>query len=149
MGAVVVSGRDFVLQDPEKLLFHWASVRDPGRDAIYVTRVALPVLEIEGQMPGEVVFGGFSAARRILKGDVPADYSEVYVYTTDLQTLKNRFGPQKGRQNLIVFKADPFLASYGQLTTLPQTFVDLWNLPQWYAKEYIKSLKQKIDELLS
>ncbi|OGE07874.1 hypothetical protein A3I53_04285 [Candidatus Curtissbacteria bacterium RIFCSPLOWO2_02_FULL_40_13b] len=55
---------------------------------------------------------------------------------------------RQGRANLTILKADKFLASYGQITTLGQTFVDIWNLPIWYAKEFTKSLKEKIDELL-
>ena len=63
--------------------------------------------------------------------------------------IKERFSLVEGYPNLFVLEADPFLSNYGSVTTLAQTFVDLWNLSDWYAKEFIKALKEKIDELLS
>ena len=148
MGAVRVGGRNFVLEDSEKLLYHWASVRSLEKDIIFAGNVKLAVFEIEGRMPPEVVFGGFTAAREILGGMVPADYDTVYVYAASQEEVKNRFEFGKERPNLFVLKADGFLASYGPLTTIAQTFVDIWNLPIWYAKDFTKSLKEKIDELL-
>ena len=152
MGAVRVSGRDFRLEDPEKLLYYWASFRDFSREIIYQTRVSLPMNEIEGRMLPEAVFGGFSAYR-FRYSDTPADYDRVVVYLKDKQSLleeaKQRYPGQKGTTNLLILKADPFLSIYGQLTTIAQTFVDLWNLPEWYAKEYVKALKEKIDAALS
>ncbi|OGD89031.1 hypothetical protein A3D81_00165 [Candidatus Curtissbacteria bacterium RIFCSPHIGHO2_02_FULL_40_17] len=157
MGAVRVTGRFFILEDCEKLLYHWASVRSIEKDIIFTGNVKLAVLDIESRMPPEVVFGGFTAAREILGGVAPADYDTVYIYATGLEEIKKRFElgkdlpalqARQGRANLTILKADKFLASYGQITTLGQTFVDIWNLPIWYAKEFTKSLKEKIDELL-
>lgn len=148
MGAVRVTGRFFVLENPEKLLFHWASVRNLKKDTIFSTRVELPVLEIEGRMPPGIVFGGYSGARQKLT-EPPADYDKVYIYSRNLEEIKERFSFQKGSPNLIVLQPDEFLASYGQTTTLAQTFVDLWNLPEWYAREFTNALKKKIDDLLS
>ena len=148
MGAVRVTGRYFILEDPEKLLYHWASVRNFQRDIVYSTHIDSSVIEIEAKMPAEVIFGSFSAARQIL-AEPPADYDKVYVYATDLDEIKKRFKSQKGRENLFVLKADNFLSRYGQITPISQTFVDLWNLSDWYAKEFVKVLKEKIDELLS
>ena len=147
MGAVRVTGRFFVLEDPEKLLYHWASVRSIQKDIVFATHLDLPIFEIEGNMPSDVIFAGFSAARRIL-GVSPADYDKVFVYTKNVDLIKKRFDFKKGRENLIVMRQDPFLAKYGSLTTLSQTFVDLWNLPSWQAKEYVNALKEKIDGLL-
>lgn len=149
MGAVRVTGRYFLLEDPEKMLFHWATVRDLGEDTLFCGAVDLPVFEIEGRMPPEVIFGGFSAVRVIFQNNLPADYDKVYVYTNNLQSIKERFEFKKGKENLIVLKADEFLGNYGQTTTLCQTFVDLWNLSEWYAKEFTNALKEKIDGLLS
>lgn len=143
MGAVRVTGRYFILEDPEKLLYHWASVRDLKKETIFSGRVNLPVLEIEGRMPPEVVFGGFSAARQML-AEPPADYDRVYIYAKKADSIKKRFELEKGKENLIILKADKFLANYGQITTLSQTFVDLWNLSDWYAKEFVKALKEKV-----
>ena len=148
MGAVRVTGRYFILEDPEKLLYYWASVRNLKRDIIFSTHVNLPVLETESRMPAGIIFGGFTAARQIL-AQPPADYDKVYIYASDLTEIRRRFPAKKGQPNLFVLQADNFLADYGQVTTLGQTFADLWNLPDWYAKEYVKALKEKIDGLLS
>ena len=148
MGAVRVTGRFFILEDPEKLLYHWASFRDLKKDIILAGRVELPVFEIEGRVPPDVVFTGYSAARQILV-EPPADYDKVYLYTQNIEEIKKRFKFEKGRENLIALKGDRFLSNYGPVTTLSQTFVDLWNLSDWYAKEYVRSLKEKIDEILS
>ena len=148
MGAARVGGRGFVLEDPEKLVYHWASVRDLEKDIIFKGSLDLPVFEIEGSMPAGTVYGGFSAARYIL-GEAPSDYDKVYVYRQDPEEIKKRFVFGKGRQNLFILKADEFLPGYGGVTPLGQTFVDLWNMPEWYAKDFIKALKEKIDGLLS
>ena len=152
MGAVRVTGRFFVLEDPEKLLYHWASVRNFNKDIIFSGRVELPVFEIEGRMPSGIVFGGYTAARQILK-EASADYDKVYVYLkpqpSALKKIKERFQSGKGRTNLFVLKADPFLENYGERTILAQTFVDIWNFEDWYAKEFVNSLKRKIDGFLS
>jgi len=148
MGAVRVTGRFFVLEDPEKLLYHWASVRNLKKEIIFSGKIDLPILEIESQMPPEIVFGGYTAARFILD-EPPADYAKVFVYSQSPEKIKKRFLFQKGQPNFFVLKADPFLKNYGEHTCLAQTFVDLWNLDDWYAKEFVNSLKKKIDDLLS
>jgi len=148
MGAVKVGGREFILQDPEKLVYHWASVRDIGRDISYATLVNLPILELENSMLPEAVFACFSAYR-LRFNDAPADYDQVWFYSDKIEEIKKRFPPSKGRVNLYVLKPDPYLLNYGSITTLGQTFVDLWNQDSWYAKEFVNSLKGKIDEILS
>ena len=148
MGAVRVSGRNFTLEDPEKLLYHWASVRDIEKDVIFKGRVDSSIFEVEGAMPPEIVFGGYTAARNILEVS-PADYDKVFVYTKEVSGIKDRFNFTKGNPNLFILKADEFIEKYGQVTTLAQTFVDLWNMSEWYAKEFSRSLKEKIDGLLS
>lgn len=155
MGAVRVTGRFFVLEDPEKLLYHWASVRNLKKELVFSLHVELPIFEIEGRMPPGIIFGGYSAARQILK-EPPADYDRVFFYINDQllsleetsKKIKERFPLGKGRPNLFALKADPFLGDYGERTPIAQTFIDLWNLEDWYAKEFVNSLKKKIDELL-
>ncbi len=148
MGAVKVTGRYFILEDPEKLLYHWASGRNIESDILASLKVEEPILEVEAKMPPNVIFGAYSAARMALTTP-PADYDKVYVYTNDIEKIKDRFGIKKGNPNLFVLKPDVFLSNYGQMTTLAQTFVDLWNLKDWYAREYTKAIKEKIDAILS
>lgn len=144
IGAIKVTGRNFQIVDTEKFLYLWATARNLSKDIIYQTRVEKPVVSIEGLMPNSVVYGAYSAYRLNFK-DLPADYDRVYVYAKDLSEIKKRFpAAKKTYPNLIILKADQFLDDYGKTTTSAQTFVDLWNLSEWYAKDFQEALKQKI-----
>lgn len=137
--------RGFKIRDIEKFLYLWATFRKIKKDIIYQTAVEKEVFGIEGEMPPKVIFGAYSAFFKKYK-IAPADYDKVYVYIEEknLKEIKKRFPPQKGYQNLIVLKADPWLKNFGFLTPDCQTFVDLWNLPEWYAKDFLNALKKKI-----
>lgn len=145
MNAVEVRQRGFSVIDPRKVLYHWASVRNIEKDIVYSARVEMPVIEIEKAMPDNIVYGAYSAYRLKFK-DAPADYSEAYIYGDE--TLKTRFPEAKGPANLFVLKKDPLMERYGKLTTMAQTFVDLWNIKSWYASEYMKALEARINERL-
>jgi len=145
IGAIKVTGRNFQITDIEKFLYLWATVRNLKKDIIYQTRVDDSMIDIEGLMPNSVIYGAYSAYRLRFK-NAPADYDKIYVYVQDLDEIKKRF-PVVGAKNyfnLIVLQADPFLRNYDQTTTLAQTFADLWNLPEWYAKDFQEALKNKI-----
>ena len=144
---IIEGKRGFRIQDIEKFLYLWATFRKIKKDIIYQTAVKKGVFEIEGEMPPNVIFAAYSAFLKKYK-IAPADYDKVYVYVEEknLKEIKNRFPPQKGYQNLIVLKADPWLKNFGKLTPDCQTFVDLWNLPEWYAKDFLNALKEKILE---
>lgn len=148
MGAARVTARNFVLEDPEKLLYHWASVRVLSKDLIFQGRVKLSPFEIEGLAPPQAVLAGYSAARMIL-GEAPADYDKVYFYAKSAIPFQSRYEVTSSNPNLFVLHADDFLKDYGQVTTYAQTFTDLWNIPDWYAKEFVNALRFKINELLS
>ncbi len=169
MGAVRVGGRRFILQDAERLLYYWASIRNLQKDIIYKTRVDQSVAEIEAQMIPEAIYGGFSAYRLNFH-DIPADYDEVWVYleiqnprlfqgigrqeeskivNNGLKEIIKRFPEKRGKPNLFVLTGDKYISDYGKTTSIAQTFVDLWNMDSWYAKEFIKALKEKIDGILS
>ncbi|MCD6412224.1 hypothetical protein J7K91_00890 [bacterium] len=137
--------RGFKVKDVEKFLYLWATFRRIKKEIIYQTATQKKVFEIEGEMPPSVIFGAYSAFLRKYH-EVPADYDKVYVYLEEekLEEIKKRFPPQKGYQNLIVLKADPWLKNFGKITPDCQTFVDLWNLPEWYAKDFLNALKEKI-----
>lgn len=102
-------------------------------------------MEIEGEMPDNIIFGCFSAYLNRYK-DAPADYDKVYIYSDkkDLKKVEARFPFKKGSANLIVLSADVWLSDFGMITPDCQTFVDLWNLSEWYAKEYFEALKKNI-----
>ena len=144
-GAVEITGRGFKVQDAEKFLYLWATFRKLKKEIIYQTNVSKSVREIEGEMPPNIIFGAFSAYLKKYKG-APADYDKVYIYLKEngLNELKNRFSLKKCYPNLIVLEADPWLKNFGKLTPDCQTFVDLWNLPEWYAKDFLNALREKI-----
>ena len=98
-----------------------------------------------GEMLPDAVFAAFSAVQKKYN-KAPADYDKVYVYLekNKLNELKNRFPEKKGYSNLVVLEADPWLKNFGQTTPDCQTFVDLWNLEDWYAKDFLNFLKEKL-----
>ncbi|MFH1536295.1 MAG: hypothetical protein ABIC96_04505 [Patescibacteria group bacterium] len=147
MGAVRVTGRNFTLEDPEKLVYHWASVRKLSSDILLKGHLDIPVKEMEGLAPPSSIFGGYSAACRFFS-EAPADYDKLCLYVRDLDEVLKRYKIGRGRPNLLILKADDFLADYGDFTTISQTFVDIWNFEDWYAKEFTAALKRKIDEFL-
>jgi len=151
LGAITVSGRHFALKDAEKFLYIWATHRNLERDVIYQAAIDSSAAEIEGLMPAGAVFATMSAYH-LKHQDAPADYDKVYTYADSkiLKEIKKRFpssakAKNKGAYaNLFVLRSDPFLAGYGAATPDAQTFVDLWNLKEWYAKDFLEALKLKL-----
>jgi len=146
MGAVEIRLKNFLVLDAEKILLYWASIRNITRDIVYQTRVEKPAKIIESEMPATITWGAYSAYKYRWK-EVPADYSEIYVYG-DGEEIRSRFPPSAGRANLFILEKDEFMEEYGNCTTFANTFVDLWNLPEWYAKEFLLALKKRIMERL-
>ncbi len=145
INSVRIGKMNFTIIDVRKILYLWASVRNLEKDIIYKTRIEMPVKEIEKNMPN-ITFGAYSAYKFKFK-DVPADYSEVYVYADDEQVneIKKRFPEKKGNENLFVLKIGK---NYGKTDTIAGIFVDLWNLKEWYANEFLKALENKINDLI-
>ncbi len=150
IGGVKVSGKFFTVFDVKKILYFWATRRNLERYIVYKTWVDEPVLEIEGTIPDGAIFACYTSAKEVLK-EVPSDYSKVYFYFNEgnLGTVKKRFPESRSPDsNLFVLRQASWQKGYGSLTTLPNTFVDLWNLSDWYAKDFIVALERKIDGLL-
>lgn len=145
LGAIEVKGRGFFIRDKEKFLYLWATFRNLKKDIIYKTQTNFSVFEIEANAPPKIIYGTFSAFLRKFKEE-PADYDKVYIYANkkDLPEIKKRFPFQKGYENLIILEKDPYLQKYGKLTPSVQIFVDLWNLSEWYAKDFLNNLKEKL-----
>lgn len=145
-GIIQAGGRGFNVLDSEKFLYLWATLRRMKKDIFYKTRIEKPVRQIEEEMPPGVIFGVFSAYVKKYK-DAPADYDKVYIYAqkSRLAEIKRRFPAQKGRENLIVLSVDPWLKTFGAgITSDCQTFVDLWNISDWFAKDFLEALKLKL-----
>lgn len=148
--AIRVTGRFFILENQEKMLYLWATFRDIKKDIIYQTFSEKFPKEIESLMPPMAIFGAYSAYLKKFNS-APADYDNIYVYLEEknLAELKKRLPPKKGEPNIIVLKADKFLKNYGNITPFCQTFVDIWNLPEWYAHDFYKEFKEKLYAVLS
>lgn len=144
MNAVRIKKMNFSVVDAKKILYYWASVRDIEKDIVYTTRADMPVREIEQNLP-DAIFGAYSAYKFKFK-DVPADYSEVYVYAgaEDLKSIEKRFPHNEKKPNLFVMKADANMKRYGKTATIAQIFVDLWNMKEWYASDFLKALEENI-----
>ncbi|MFH1457267.1 MAG: hypothetical protein ABIF17_04130 [Patescibacteria group bacterium] len=141
-GAIKVSGRFFQVVDTQKFLSIWGTHHNLLKNIIYQTRVDSSVQKIEGELPGNIIPTAYTAYRLKFQ-DAPADYDKVYVYVRDLEQIKKRFPFKKGIVNLIVLETDEFLKSYGALPPLAQIYVDLWNLSDWFAQDFLKELKEK------
>ena len=144
MNAVEKKTRKFLVLNPKKILLYWASLRDLTKDTVYETHSDKSVRMIENEMP-QCLFTAYSGFKFKL-GDPPADYSEVYVYA-DEEKIRERFPEQKGRSNLFALECDDHLRKFEEVP-LAQIYVDLWNLPSWYAHEFIKSMEGIIGGIL-
>lgn len=144
-GAIEVTGRNFFVIDAEKFLYIWATQRNMQKEIIYETNTPESVQKIEGQMPDGIIFGGYGAYIMRHK-DAPADYAKVYVYAKreKLEEIKKRFPKQKGEPNLFIMESDPLLKSFGNIAPDIQLFVDFWNMKDWYAKDFLNALKNKL-----
>ncbi len=144
-GAIKVTGRNFSVVDTLKFLYIWATQRNMEKEIIFETYIPKNAKEIEGLMPSGIIFGAYSAyAHKYM--EAPAEYEKVYVYAgrSELDEIKKRFPKAKGSPNIFILKKDPYLSRFGNLTPDIQTFVDLWSLKDWYAKEFLDKLKEKI-----
>jgi len=188
IGAVRKSSKFFLLSDFWKLLYFWASLRNLEKDIIYQTRIEATINELEGLIPSQAIYAGYSAANRMLK-EPPADYSKVYFYADKekLNEVLKRFPPvqkpkaenklppayagryfellaSRGRTtysprftqkdlrsqyNLFVLTKNPQIPCPKGFTTLPLTFVDIWNFKDWYSKDFILALEERIHGILS
>lgn len=143
MNAVNIKQRSFDIIDKKKILYYWASRRNTEKDIIYKTRVDKPVRKIEGEMPADVLYAAYSAYKFKFK-DVPVDYSEVYIYSDTIEEIEKRFPKNNKVPNLFVLKKDKNIKE----VTLANIFVDLWNLKEWYAKDFLTSMEEKLNAIL-
>jgi DNA-binding transcriptional regulator YhcF (GntR family) len=148
MNAITVKQRNFKIVQPKKILYYWSSIRNLDKDIIYQTYVNMPIREIEAAMPDGIIYAAYSAYKFRFK-DVPADYSEIYLYSdlNLLEEVKKRFPLNGKKPNLFVLKKYGE-ERYGKITTIAQTFVDLWNIKEWYAAEFLKYLEERINGIL-
>lgn len=143
MNAIKVKQRSFDVIDKRKILYYWASKRNLEKEIIFKTRAEKEVKKIESEMPADAIYAAYSAYKFRFK-DVPTDYSEVYVYSDNLEEIEKRFPKNNKTPNLFVLKKDRNMKEM----TAANIFVDLWNLKEWYAKDFLKALEGKLDGIL-
>lgn len=143
MNAIKVKPNSFEIISPKKILLYWASIRNLEKDIVYKTRSPLEITQIEKNMPNNVIYAAYSAYKFLFK-NMPADYSEVYIYSDEdnLKQIKKRFPETKNQPNLFILKKEFDKMSQSLL------FVDLWNLKQWYAKDFLKAMEEKLHGIL-
>ena len=149
IGAIKIHPRNFQVLDIKKIIYLWASIRNLDRDVMFQARIDAPVREIERILP-DIFYTAYTAYKLRFE-DVPADYSELYVYGSEdeLELIKKRISgfnvsENSRNPNFFVFKKDPSMNLYKKIP-LAQIFVDLWNLKEWYAKEFINSMEGKLE----
>lgn len=148
-GAIEVGKKGIMVRDIEKFLMLWASARQFDCDIIYQTNADASVSDIEKMMPNNIIWTAYSAFRLLYSNEsLPASYDQVYIYADQeaLVEVKKRFPEKSKNPNIFVLKPDECLKNYGPIAPLPQVVVDLWNLKEWYAKEFYQVLLNKILE---
>lgn len=149
MGSVKVTRRKLTVLDEQKLLLYWATCRKLDRDILYSTHAEKGALEIEKGMPAGTLYTAYSGYR-LKYDDAPADYSEVYVYANEnaMDYLKKAFPKNERRPNLFVLNTERVLEEESEKGIVPVEvlYVDLWNLKEWYAREFLKALEEKLYE---
>jgi len=149
MGAVKVGGRGGEIVDLEKILMYWANQRKLEGDVVFRMKVAEPVIEIEGLLPPESILGAYSAVRQWY-GEAPADYNSVYVYHREPDVVQQRLAGIEGRVTEVIgLQLAEKIPTREETTSLGHTFVDLWSLTDWMAKDFIRRIRQEMDEVLS
>ena len=72
------------------------------------------------------------------------------MYHLEPDQVIKRFEGMKGKETeVVVMKLAKELVLRQETTTLAHTFVDLWNMGDWMAKEFVKRIKKEFDEILS
>ena len=133
--------------DWERLLFFWATRRNLKKEIIYSTFSPLPVYDLEGLMPPDVIPTAFTAFRYLLN-KTPADYNHIYFYSSNFEKIIKRFPKNYRPSNIFILKPDLYLLKFKKLG-LSQLFVDLWNLPEWYAKDFQEAVLLEIRRKLN
>ncbi len=146
LGAISIGKRHSEVIDYEKILYHWANHRNIATDIVFSLCLDLPVREIEGRLPSGTIPTVYTAVRERF-GEPPSEYAKVYCYHKNPHTIKERLtlDSSPGTPNLFILQADPHL---GDTVSLSQLFVDLWNMTDWYAKDFCTFVKDKIVEKL-
>jgi len=142
IGALEIKQFSFNIVDLKKILLYACIKRNLSKDIIASFYVDLPVRKIESLMPNEAVFTAYTAYR-LYFDEAPANYSEVYVYADkeSLKEIKARFNFENKKPNVFILKKSFEMKNK---VSLPLLYIDLWNLKEWYAKEFLNALERHL-----
>jgi len=149
INAISIRPKCFNIIAIDRLLLYWATRRKLNKDVAYSAFARMRINEIEASMPNGVAFTAYTGYKKIYN-DIPADYSEVYLYATKdaLSEIEKRFPTHKHYDNIFVLRPDPILEERIEngMTVVPppNIFVDLWNIRTWYAKDFVDALSKKL-----
>ncbi len=144
MGSLDRVRSGLVLRDPMRLLLHWAGSRRLAHDRPYKIHTGLEVGEIQDRLPVGAVPTGAAAYARRFRNEV-ADYSAVYCYHADPSVLGESFPDEFGEPDLIIIEPDPFLRDYGEIASVPQTYVDLFVTAGWQAQRFLHAMIERLE----
>lgn len=147
--AVKITGRFFLLEDYRRVLYLAASARKLERGIYYRAFINKPVSELEGMMSPGAVFSLYSGYK-FLFGSVPAEYDHLYIYAEKekFQDILGRLPKEAQKSaapNFFVIEPDSWFKNYEE-DPLEQIFIDIWNAPEWYAKDFLRLLENKLEE---
>lgn len=160
VGALTKYMGHFEVTNINKLLNFWAVYRNFDKDIVYSTYANLGFAEIERRMPEGIAYTCYSGYVALFGNDA-SDYDKVYVYATKsaLNEIKRRFpqialSKRSNYKNIVVLAADPILEKMIEnhqlkksAALITQIYVDLWNNKDWFAYEFLKKLKKRIDDI--
>lgn len=75
-------------------------------------------------------------------------YLYIYLDAKDLEKIKNRLDlPLKFHPspNFFILGKDSWIKFYKETMVPEQIFVDIWNSGEWYAKDFLKNLEEKLN----
>lgn len=130
--------------DPGRLLLLWAGNRDLAADVLFDTRALAELYEVEDELAASFVLGGFAAYRLDIGLNTVADYDTVLAYGPPKLAQRMYKRRRSGRTRILVLEGDPLLATYGSHTPMPQTYVDIFNLPGWQAARFYLDMTRRL-----
>lgn len=144
IGAVDTVRSGIVTRDPMRLLLHWAGTRRLHRDHPFKIHTGLPVEEVQTRLPNDAIVTGAAAYGRRYRNDV-ADFSTVYCYHPDPDAVLAGVPDELGTPDLVVLEPDPYLPDYGEIASVPQTYVDLFVTSGWQAQRFLHRMNERLE----
>lgn len=158
LNALKIGGRFFTILSTEKILYYWACHRNMEKELLKKYYIPKPVAYRSAVCGPEVIFGGYERLNDLFKTP-PADFDIAiwYIKANEenmteleqrLQELEADPEPRNNFFNTLIYQQDDFLKFYGGRIPYCQAFVDVFNRPDWYSKDYIKEFENYYEAIL-